>query len=731
MVDTTIGEFLRSATRWGESTRVRLAGTVTCSLEDHTFFIQEGSAGVYVFQKPPEGYRLGDRVEVTGLASLGGFSATLHQCTSRRLGPGAPIDPVPVTCAQALEGGYDMRLVQLRGRLTAERPHGREQWVVRDAEGTNSFIVALPAGAGVGRIPEPAEGTLLALTGVCGVRTRDGGVPSHFVLFLRSGADVRVIGGPPWWSPRHALVVLGMALAGLALAAGWLGLLRRQVRRQTDALRRSFDRQAAMEQRFRAIFEASPIPIWVQDAADERLLEVNPAAMQHYGYSRDQFRTLRSSELIVPPEPSGRHAGLRHRTRDGRVIDVEVTATPFQMEGRAAHLVLVTDVSERRRAETALRATQEQFATVFRASPDPILIARASDERILMVNPAFERLFGYRASELVGLTSQEAGLWADLVLRASAISRLRSAGSLSNVEGCAVARDGRKLTLLGSAELVEFNGEHCFLTMVRDISRREAAGRELRESEERFRQLAASIQEVFWLLDPHASQVLYVSPAFARIRGGPAPATEGAPVPLWADVIHPEDRSRVLEHALTRMVEGRYDEEFRIVRADGAVRWIHDRAFPAGMTPAGSPAWRVSRRTSRPGSRSRSDCASPRSWRRSAGWPGAWRTISTTSWPPSWGTWNWRRLNRTTRRGFPVVWMRSELRPFGPGHSCSKSSRSPSSNPRRGASSVWVPWCRRPSASCAPRSRPESASSPPSTLTHPRCSPIRPSFTRC
>ncbi len=101
----------------------------------------------------------------------------------------------------------------------------------------------------------------------------------------------------------------------------------------------------------------------------------------------------------------------------------------------------------------------------------------------------------------------------------------------------------------------------------------------LRESEARFRQLAENIRDVFWLTDPTKNQMLYISPAYEEIWGRSCDSLYAAPR-TWADAIHSEDRTRVLEAAQTRESEGNYEEEYRIVRPDGAVRWILDKAFP-------------------------------------------------------------------------------------------------------------------------------------------------------
>ena len=99
------------------------------------------------------------------------------------------------------------------------------------------------------------------------------------------------------------------------------------------------------------------------------------------------------------------------------------------------------------------------------------------------------------------------------------------------------------------------------------------------EREEQFRQVTERIQEVFWLSDTLKNEVLYISPAYESIWGRSCESLYRSPR-SWLEAIHPEDRERVLQAALTKQTEGTYDEEYRIVRPDGSTRWIRDRAFP-------------------------------------------------------------------------------------------------------------------------------------------------------
>jgi two-component system, cell cycle sensor histidine kinase and response regulator CckA len=102
----------------------------------------------------------------------------------------------------------------------------------------------------------------------------------------------------------------------------------------------------------------------------------------------------------------------------------------------------------------------------------------------------------------------------------------------------------------------------------------------LQESEERFRQLAENITEsVFWMSDPQTRQMLYVSPAYERIWGASCESLYANSME-WIEAIHPDDRQRIQTVFFEQSLVGSYDEEYRVVRPDGSIRWIRDRGFP-------------------------------------------------------------------------------------------------------------------------------------------------------
>jgi signal transduction histidine kinase len=255
---TTIRDFLEGAAAWGQGRQVRVRGTVTHSISDKTFFIQEGDAGTYVFHKPAKALRVGELVEVTGFPSLGTLDPTLHYCETRVIGSGILPEPKPATATEARSGKYNMRVVRVRGSLAPERLRGGWNLVLNPGTGDKAFTADLEALPDLTPFDRLEPGSLLELTGVCAIRRDTAGAPASFNIFIRSPGDIAVIRTPSWWTPARTWRVLGFATLGLALALAWVLTLRRQIRQQTAHIRQmNEDLERRVEERTAELTDAN------------------------------------------------------------------------------------------------------------------------------------------------------------------------------------------------------------------------------------------------------------------------------------------------------------------------------------------------------------------------------------------------------------------------------------------------------------------------------------------
>lgn len=233
---TTLREFLDKAPAWGEERLVRVQGTVTHSISDKTFFIQEGEAGTYVFHKPTTALPVGERVEVTGYPSLAS-APTLQRCRIRLLGPGQLPEPRNATAREARADNLHMRLVRVQGVLAPERLRGGHILVLNPGGDEKAFTADLEAFSDLRAFDYLKPGSLLAVTGVCTLRRGPDKQPVGFNIFVRTPADITVLKAPPWWTPARTWRVLGLVTFGLALALSWVLTLRLRVRHQTAHIR--------------------------------------------------------------------------------------------------------------------------------------------------------------------------------------------------------------------------------------------------------------------------------------------------------------------------------------------------------------------------------------------------------------------------------------------------------------------------------------------------------------
>lgn len=144
------------------------------------------------------------------------------------------------------------------------------------------------------------------------------------------------------------------------------------------------------------------------------------------------------------------------------------------------------EIAERRRAEAALRESQERFAKIFRSSPAVISIATLPEERFVDVNESFLRSLGFRRDEVIGRTAAELGMWVDPQDHLRVFEALLEQRSVPNIELPCRMRSGEIRDTLTSMELIELGGEPCILATGLDITERKRIEAALGESRERF-----------------------------------------------------------------------------------------------------------------------------------------------------------------------------------------------------------------------------------------------------
>ena len=275
---------------------------------------------------------------------------------------------------------------------------------------------------------------------------------------------------------------------------------------------------------------------------------------------------------------SGEASSDEHKANGFNIGADEYLVKPF---GLLELVARVNTLMRLRNTTAALRTSEEHHRRLIDILPDAVCLIHPKG-RLLTANSQAANMLDYQStSELLHKTIF------DLTppeeherIKLDIISALKN-GLARNLEYTLLKKDGTRLQveLSATVSLGISNQPAGLLSVVRDVTERKLAQDALQASEERFRQLANHIQEVFWMTNPLRSRFIYVSPAYEEIWGQSCQSLYDDPK-KWLKSIHPEDQERISEKIRLRSQGSEYDEIYRIVRPDGTIRWIHDRSFP-------------------------------------------------------------------------------------------------------------------------------------------------------
>jgi formate hydrogenlyase transcriptional activator len=234
---------------------------------------------------------------------------------------------------------------------------------------------------------------------------------------------------------------------------------------------------------------------------------------------------------------------------------------------------ILQDITEQKKTDQALKL----FRALIDQSNDAVEVVDPETLRFLDVNEKACKDLGYSREELLAMTVFDVNPYINETVRAAVLGKLKQSGSFVR-EGVHRRKDGSTFPVETSMRFVQLDRAYV-VTVSRDITDRKRAEDDLHEREEKFHQMANNIQEIFWMVDTATEQAIYVNPAFERITGRTIASLLDAPL-SYREMIHRDDRQRVLSRLHDATTSGFLDEEFRIVRPDGTIRWVEAQGFP-------------------------------------------------------------------------------------------------------------------------------------------------------
>ena len=315
----------------------------------------------------------------------------------------------------------------------------------------------------------------------------------------------------------------------------------------------------------------------------ERIVEANEAFCRMFGTTRDKA-VGRDPYAFVAPEARERareYAAKRSRgpdellgvRADGSTFPVEVSVERFDYLGRVFRVSHIRDVTAQKEAEAALRESEERYRALAAATREGVIIHDAF--RIVEVNEIFCALHGTTRERAVGRPAFDF-IAPDV---RGTVAAVIASGSPEPYETIACRDDGTTFPIEAAGRPLFYQGRIMRVATIRDLSERQVAEAALRDSEQRFRGFAEASSDVLWVTDAATGRLEYLSPSFETVWGEARDRVLGDSS-RWLELVHPEDRARVIATLAGSLAGQHVEVEYRIVRPDGVVRWVRDTGFP-------------------------------------------------------------------------------------------------------------------------------------------------------
>jgi PAS domain S-box-containing protein len=350
------------------------------------------------------------------------------------------------------------------------------------------------------------------------------------------------------------------------------------------------------EERYRTVVEFFPECVAV--SVDDRLVYVNPAGLKLVGLEGPEGRAKLIGRSVYDFMPAAQHGFIREGRRDvlrrgvtgpiiqgsmlrpdGSTVTAEGQAIPFVFDGRPAILSVIRDITERKRAEAALRESEEKFSKAFRSCPDAVALSEFETGRYIDINEGFERLFGFSREEVIGRTALELGVYQDPSDRGRLVNELRAHGLVRDVDLRCVKRHGEPLICLYGGELIELGGRPCIVSVIHDITDRVRADEALRENQRVLSTLLSNLPGMVYRCQNDADWTMHFVSEGCRALTGYAPEDLlGNRRISYGQIIHSDDQHPVFETVQAALGEHQpFELSYRIHSAGGAEKWVWER----------------------------------------------------------------------------------------------------------------------------------------------------------
>lgn len=348
-----------------------------------------------------------------------------------------------------------------------------------------------------------------------------------------------------------------------------------------------------VEEDYKLLFSDNPMPMWTFDRGTLRFLNVNKAAINHYGYSRDEFLSM--SLFDIRPEEDieklknyilDKNQGkpitsnvFRHKKKNGEIIYVNIGVQTFEDEENKHSLVIAEDITLQINAEAKLKASEQQYKTLFKTNPLPSFIYEVGSLRFLEVNDAAVTDLGFTYKEFLKMSLPDIHSPDRHQTLFSAIEKNKSKTIAKMPNWKLINKKGDEIICDLSESSLEYNGVQAKLVVVNDITAIVKAQQQLIESNDRFEYVAHATSDIIWDWD-FKSNKIFLSENYEKILGWKLPPGNSIDPEIGMGRCHPGDSERAMasiKAALANPKLSVWEDEFRYMKADGSYVYIVDR----------------------------------------------------------------------------------------------------------------------------------------------------------
>lgn len=347
------------------------------------------------------------------------------------------------------------------------------------------------------------------------------------------------------------------------------------------------------EDRFKTFYNTIPDGITITRLQDGLFVDANTTFYEHTGYLPNDIIGKTTMQVNLWSHPEQREQLASELKENGFCNNFEVTthckngsdlvgilSAKIIMFNGTPHIVsVVRDMAKRIKMEKEIKVAKERFEMMYNTIPDAIAFTRLQDGYFVDVNKGFYDYTGYNAKDINGKTTSDIKLWNNPEQRKKLVSNLNEKGYCDNLEITTQCKDGKILSGILSAKIINFDETPHILSIVRDISARKKAEELLKQSEEKYRLIAENTSDVIWVIDPQTFKYKYISPSVINLTGF---TVEEIIHENIIDSINPESAESLINRLRKKIIdinagienEKSGIEEMQRLHKDGSLFWI-------------------------------------------------------------------------------------------------------------------------------------------------------------